>query len=146
MIDEATRDVLQEVVRRESRSLLQYVREVPLWAGPADRIALATVKALAAQEQRAVDDLGRHLQKRKAGLTSLGPYPSGFTTVNDAALHHLLPRLVAEQAAAVTALEADLARVTDPDARAHLEKLLRLKHQHRPELEAFSAQPHTVWK
>lgn len=146
MIDEATRDVLQECVRRESRSLLQYVREVPLWAAPADRIALATLKALALEEQRAVDDLGRYLQKRKAGLTTLGPYPSGFTTVNDAALHHLLPRVVTEQAAATAALEADLTRVADPDARAHLEKLLRLKRQHWPELEALSAHPHTVWK
>jgi hypothetical protein len=146
VIDDPTRDVLQECVRRESRSLLQYTREVPLWAGPADRTALATLKALATEEQRAVDDLGRHLQKRKAGLPALGPYPSAYTTVNDAALHHLLPKIIAEQAGAITALEADLARVADPDARAHLEKLLRLKRQHRPELEGLSSQPHTLWK
>src|SRR5205823_14699403 len=90
-----SRDVLQECVRRESRSLLQYAREVPLWVGRADRPVLAKLKAFAASEQAATDALGQYLQKRKAGLPSLGPYPSSFTTVNDAALNYLLPRLVA---------------------------------------------------
>jgi len=146
VIDEATRDVLQECVRRESRSLLQYTREVPLWAGPADRPILAQLKALAREEQRATDDLGKYLERRKAGVPSLGPYPSPYTALNDAALHHLLPILVQEYKAATDALERDVARVSDPDARLHLEKLLRLKRQHLPELEALSAHPHTVWK
>ena len=76
MIDEPTRDVLQECVRRESRSLLQYAREVPLWVGPADRPVLAKLKAFAATEQAATDALGRYLQKRKAGLPASGPYPT----------------------------------------------------------------------
>jgi hypothetical protein len=146
VIDEPTRDVLQECVRRESRSLLQYAREVPLWVGPADRVPLEKLKALALAEQRAADELGRYLLKKKAGLASLGPYPSAFTTLNDAALHYLLPRLVREQRDAVTALEADLARVADPEARAHLERLLRLKRQHLPELESLTARPHTITK
>jgi hypothetical protein len=146
VIDEPTRELLQECVRRESRSLFQYAREVPLWAGPADRVALAKLKALALAEQRATDELGRFLQKKGAGLVSLGPYPSAYTTVNDAALHHLLPRLVREQRAALAALESDAARVADPAAREHLERLLRLKRQHLPELESLTAQPHSVTK
>jgi hypothetical protein len=146
VIDDVTRDVLQECVRRESRSMLQYAREVPLWVGPADRPVLAKLKGLAAAEQAATDTLGRYLQKRKAGLGHLGPFPSSFTTVNDAALHFLLPRLVEEQRAALAAVEADLARVTDLDAREHLAALAVLKRQHLPELEALSSQPHTIWK
>lgn len=145
MIDEPTRAVLQECVRRESRSLLQYAREVPLWVGPADRPVLAKLRSFAAAEQAATDSLGRYLQKRKAGLPSLGPYPSSFTTVNDAALNYLLPRLVAEQKAAIAVLDADLARVTEPDAHAHLAELLRLKLQHLPELESLSAGPSTKY-
>ena len=117
--------------------MFQYVREVPLWVGPADRPTLAKLKALATAEQAATDALGRYLQKRKAGLPSLGPYPSSFTTLSDAALHHLLPRLVREQRAALTALEADLQRVTDPDVRAYLERMVQLKRQHQPELETL---------
>jgi hypothetical protein len=146
VIDAPTRDVLQECVRRESRSLLQYAREVPLWVGPADRPVLAKLKALAAAEQKATDALGHYLQKRRAGLPSLGPYPSGYTSLNDAAMHHLLPILVQEYRGAVAALEADVARVSEPDARTHLAELLRLKRQHLPELEALSSQPHTTWK
>jgi hypothetical protein len=146
VIDDPTRDLLQECVRRESRSLLQYTREVPLWAGPADRPALAKLKALATAEQAATDALGHYLQKQKVGVPSLGPYPSSFTTLNDSALHHLLPILVAEYRGAIGALEANLARVTDPDARSQLAALFSLKQQHLPELEALTSQPHTTWK
>jgi hypothetical protein len=146
VIDDPTRDLLQECVRRESRSLLQYTREVPLWASPVDRPVLAKLKALATAEQKATDALGRYLQKQKVGLPSLGPYPSSFTTLNDSALHYMLPILVKEYRGAVGALEADLAHVSDPDARAHLADLFGLKRQHLPELEALSSQPHTTWK
>ncbi len=144
MIDDSTRDVLQSCVRRESRSLFQYVREVPLWVSPADRPALAKLQGLATVEQAATDALGRYLQRRRAGLGHLGAFPSGFTTVNDAALHYLLPQLIVEQRAAATALEADLAQVIDADARDHLAGLLQLKRRHLPELDALSTQPHTV--
>jgi hypothetical protein len=143
VIDEPTRDLLQACVRRESRSLFQYVRDVPLWVGPADRPALAKLQGLATAEQTATDALGRYLQRRRAGLGHLGAFPSGFTTVNDAALHYLLPQLILEQRAAATALEADLARVSDADARDHLATLLQLKRQHLPELEGLTSQPHS---
>jgi hypothetical protein len=146
VIDDSTRAVLHACVRRESRSLFQYVREVPLWVGPADRPTLAKLKGLATVEQSATDALGRYLQRKKVGLGHIGAFPSEFTTVNDAALHYLLPKLVQEQRAAAAALEADLARVTDVDARDHLAALLQLKRQYLPELEALSSQPHTVWK
>jgi hypothetical protein len=146
VLDAATQQVLQECVRRESRSLLQYVREVPLWVGPADRPVLAKLQALARAEETETDALGRYLQKGKAGLTSLGPYPSSFTTVNDAALHYLLPRLAAEQRTLIGRLDADLTRIAEPAAHAHLAELLRLKRQHLTELESLSTGPSTVWK
>lgn len=145
MIDEPTRDVLQACVRRESRSLFQYVRDVPLWVGPADRPALAKLKGLATAEQSATDRLGRYLQRLRIGLGHIGAFPSGFTTVNDSALHYILPQLIQEQRAAAGSLEADLVRVTDSDARDHLATLLQLKRQHLPELEALTSQPHTTW-
>jgi hypothetical protein len=138
MIDPTTRSVLQEAVRRESRSLLQYTREVPLWAAPVDRPALAKLKALAACEQAAVDDLGRYLEKHKAGLINLGPYPSQFTTVNDAAMRYLLPVLNREHQAAIKSLETDLANVSDADAKSRLADLIRLKQHHTAKLDALA--------
>jgi hypothetical protein len=125
---------------------LQYVREVPLWVSTADRAVLSKLKEFASAEQAATDALGRYLQKRKVGLSTLGPYPSSFTTVNDSALNHILPRLAAEQRTLTVALETDLARVGEPDASAHLGELLRLKRQHLPELESLTAGPSTIWK
>ena len=58
----------------------------------------------------------------------------------------MLPQLVAEQRAAVKALEADLASVSDPDAKMRLAELVRLKRQHATELEGIASGPHTVWK
>jgi hypothetical protein len=145
-MDAATVQILQECVRRESRSLLQYVSEVPPWVGPADRAVVAKMKALATAEEAATDALGRYLQKRKVGLATLGPFPSSFTTVNDSALQQLLPRLVAEQRALIAALEADVTRVAEPDAQAHVAELLRLKRQHLPELESLSVGPSTTFK
>jgi hypothetical protein len=137
VIDEPTRDRLQECVRRESRSLFQYVREVPVWVSPPDRPTLDKMRAMALDEQAATDDLGRRLQKLRIGVAVMGPYPGSFTTVNDAALHYVLPKLVREQRAAVETLETDLAHVTEPDVRALLERMLGLKRQHSPELEAL---------
>jgi hypothetical protein len=122
---------------------LQYVREVPLWAPPADRTALDKLRSVARAEQAATDALGQFLQKRKIGLPALGPYPMGFVEFNDAALHHVLPLVRREQAAALAALEADLAAVADADARAHLETMVRLKRQHQAELASLSAKPHS---
>ena len=126
MIDEATGERLRALVRRESRSLLQYLREVPPWSGAADKHTVERLRSLAQAEQAATDALGKYLQKRRAGLSHLGPYPAVFTDVNDAALSHLLPKVVREQKEAATALEADAAMVSDADARTLVDRLVHL--------------------
>lgn len=143
MIDAATGERLRRLVRRESRSLLQYLREVPPWYGAADRPAVDKLRALALAEQTATDALGKFLQKQREGVSHLGPYPSVFTDVNDAAIAHLLPRVVREQKEAAAALEADATSVTDPAARALVDRLVHLKQQHLPQLEGLTTHPHT---
>src|SRR5262245_37812181 len=144
MNDATTAPLLQELVRRESRSLFQYVREVPVWVGTADGPALQKLRALAAAELEAIDALGRHLQKRRIGSATLGPFPPEFTDVNDAALHHLLPKLVREQKEAAADVESSLTKLGNDPARHLVERLVRLKRQHLPELEGLSAKPHTI--
>ena len=144
MNNATTAELLQELVRRESRSLWQYVREVPVWVGPADRPTLEKLRGLAAAELQATDDLGRHLQKRRIGLASLGPFSPEFTGVNDVALHYLLPKLVREQKQAAADVEADLTRLGDDPARPLVERLAHLKRQHLPALEGLSAKPHSI--
>jgi hypothetical protein len=144
MNDATTAQLLQELVRRESRSLFQYVREVPVWVGASDRPSLQKLRGLAAAEMEAIDALGRHLQKRRIGLAAIGPFPPEFTDVNDAALHHLLPKLVREQKEAAAEVEAALTKLGDDPARPLVERLVHLKRQHLPELEGLSAKPHTI--
>src|SRR5262245_38035251 len=126
MNDATTAELVRELVRRESRSLMQYVREVPVWVGPADRPALQKLRAMATAERELMDAIGRHLQKRREGLATLGPFPPEFTDVNDAALHHLLPKLVREQKEAATDVEAALTKLGDDPAWPLVERLAHL--------------------
>jgi len=146
VIDDPTRDRMHALVRRESRSLWQYVREVPLWVAGADRVTFGKLRALATAELAAVDALGRMLLARKAALSHLGPFPSEFSSFNDMALKHMLPILVREQRRALADLEADLPHVADPEAAALVKGLVELKRQHLTELEALKAQPHVITK
>ena len=146
MIDGATQDRLQQCVRRESRSLLQYVCEVPMWMGAADRPAGARLRELGQAEQAATDRLAKWLQKRRAGEMFLGPFPSVFTDSNDAALHYILPRVVREHTADVVKLEADAAAIGDPEAKSFVDAMLALKRQNASELANLTAMPHTIFK
>ena len=67
MIDPASQVLLREIVRRESRSLLQYAREVPLWAAPAKRPTLARLHEIARTERYATDGLATWLQRTVRG-------------------------------------------------------------------------------
>ena len=52
MIDPVTKELLHQIIRRESRSLFQYVREVPMWVGTIDRPVLARLRDMASAEER----------------------------------------------------------------------------------------------
>jgi rubrerythrin len=146
MTDALTQLVLRNVLRRESRSLLQYVSESFPWVTPAERDVLAALHRMIADECRGAAALGRFLVRRNLELPYLGTYPMSFTTVNYVSLDYLLPQLAEHQRAAVAELENDLARVTDPEARGQLEQILVMKQRHLTALEkmASSARPQAV--
>ena len=146
MIDGPTRERLEVCVRRESRSLFQYVREVPMWSGPADQAASIRLRQLAQAELDATNLLARWLQKRRTGQLHLGPFPSVYTNNNDAALHYILPRVVLEHGMLLADLERDAAATTDPDARSLVDAMLIQKRKNAPDLASLSAKPHTTFK
>jgi hypothetical protein len=135
VIDAATKAVLHDVVRRESRSVLTYVGDAFPWTAARDGAALERVRALIAAEGEAVAALGKYLTKQRAPVGFLGSYPSSFTTINYLSLEHLLPRLLDFETQALADLERDLAAVHDPQARALVEKLADLKRSHVAVLE-----------
>ena len=139
MIDAGTLERLQECVRRESRSLLQYVSEVPLWAALGDREAFARVRAIGKAQRQAADELAAWLQLSHASIVQLGPFPARFMELNDAAFRYVLPRLIAEHKQLIEQLEADAAATVDPHAKSHLDVMVQLKRAHDVELRALAS-------
>jgi hypothetical protein len=140
MMDEQTQAVLQEALRRESLSELLYVGQAYPWTSARDDAALADLEKVVKEEAVAVAALGRWLTKQRVPVAALGPFPTRFTTLNFLALEHVLPLLVGVERRLVKQLEADLTTIHDPAARAEVQKLLTVKRQHLPRLEALAEQ------
>jgi hypothetical protein len=142
VIDPHTQTLLQDILRRESRSVLMYVAEAYPWTTSMQTKALTDLQQLIAAEREAVACLGRFLVRQRIPLPYLPSYPAHFTTINFVALDFLLPRLIEHERRSIAALERDLASLKDPAARTEVEKLLALKRRHLPQLEELaSVQP-----
>jgi hypothetical protein len=139
VIDAHSQHVLQDLLRRESRSVLIYVAEAYPWTTWAEEKTLADLQRLIAAEREAVACLGRFLVRCRIPLPYLPPYPAHFTTINFLALDYLLPRLIEQERRSIADLERDLAAIKDPAAHAEVEKLLALKRRHLPRLEELAS-------
>lgn len=137
MMSPADAERLQEVFRREYRSLLQYVREASPYAAGADRKLLDEVRRVAAEESDALAGFGDFLASHHVPAPYLGSFPMAFTDLNFVAIRFLLPKLVAEQRQDLAKLEADAAALTDPAARSAVQRLVELHRRHLTELEAL---------
>lgn len=139
MIDAPTQAALVDIVRREGRSLLQYVRDAFPWTQPEEQAAVQQLQQLIADEQRALAGLIRFMQRRHLTPPPLGSYSMDFTNINFISLDNLLPRLVEQQRQATQALERDLARLSEPEAREQVQTILGMKQRHLHILEKMSA-------
>ena len=141
-MDQASRDCLENILRREGRSLFQYVREVPLWVNLHDQNALARLRELANAELRVTEDLALWMQRHGASPIAFGAFPD-FTPYNDAALGYLLPLIVREQKQLLGELRTDRSAINDNEAASFLDKLIALKQSHISQLEALQPGRHT---
>lgn len=145
MQDPRTQARLQAILRRESRSFLQYVRDAFPWTRPEEKEALAQLQTLIGEEQRAIAAFAKFLVRNRILVPHLGYYPVDFTTLNFVSLDHLLPMLLDAEDRCIGDLEKDVNILTDPDSRAEIQKLLDMKRQHRKTLEALTtAHPESV--
>jgi hypothetical protein len=145
VIDAPTQALLQAIVRRESRSLLQYVRDAFPWTSTREHEALGQIQKLIDEELQAAADLNRFLIRHHANTAYLGPYPMSFAAINYVSLDHLLPLVVDNEQQAVARLQSDLTRLADPDARTQVQKILDMKQRHLKVLEGLaSARPEAV--
>jgi hypothetical protein len=142
-MDLASREQLFRILRREGRSLFQYLREVPAWVGLHDRNAFARTRELAGAELEIINGLTKLVQKHHHGMMHLGAFPD-FTSFNDTALNYSLPIIIREQKQLLAELERERSLITDGEAGAQLDQLLVLKRKHVPQLESLQTAPHSV--
>lgn len=140
MLDATTVAILQNIVRRESRSLLQYVRDAFPWVALGEAGALARLQKLIDEELEAAAALNRFLVRRHAPPAYPGTFPMAFTTINFVTLQHLRPLLIDYERKAIAELDRDLVHITDAEARAQVEQLLARKRRHLEALEHLGAE------
>jgi hypothetical protein len=135
MIDAQSRTVLQDLVRREGRSLLQYVSESFPWITPEEQQALATLKAMVREEQEGVAAIARFLYGNRVSPAPLGPFPMNFTNINYISLDHLVPLLIENQRRRIAEMEAAVHGISDAEGRRQAGAFLAVKRQHLQKLE-----------
>src|SRR5438445_8864998 len=104
MLDSRTQTRLQQLLRRQSRSCLQYVSDSFPWTTSEEKPTLAQLQTLIDEERRANAALAKFLTRQRIPVPYLGSYPVAFTTLNFVSLDHLLPILVDTERRAIADL------------------------------------------
>jgi hypothetical protein len=138
MIDSRTQALLQDLVRRASRSMLQYVGEAYPWAPDTDAELLAKVQAVIHEEEEAIEGLAAFLRKKRIPIGYLGSYPQYFTNLNFCSLDYLMPKLLDWQRKWSGVLEQDAALIKDAEADTEVYKLVATARRHLEELQKLA--------
>ncbi|GIW78517.1 MAG: hypothetical protein KatS3mg105_0324 [Gemmatales bacterium] len=138
-MDSSTRQLLQDVFRRESRSFMQYVRDAFPWVPEEERDALDAIDQMSKEEEEAVVELGRFLVRHRVPLPYIGTFPMSFTSFNFVSLDHLLRVLVEHQQRELNQVERDLTCISTSAYRAPVERIVEIKKRHLQELEELAA-------
>jgi hypothetical protein len=139
VIDPQSLAVLQEIVQRESRSLLQYIHDSFPWTSAGEESALIQLRQFAEEERESAAKLGRWLARNRQMVPNLGAYPAGFTTINYVSLDYILPKVAADERKGLARLEQDLAAIGHADARVLVADLIDKKRQHLQTVEELAA-------
>jgi hypothetical protein len=141
MIDARTQERLQGIIRRQSRSLLQYVADSYPWTADGVDDSLGLLRDVIEEDRQATASLGRFLVANHAVPPYLGAYPPDFTDINYVSLDFVLARLVKDERQALAALERERPEIGDLAARALVEQLIDTKRRHLQTLEKLAARP-----
>ncbi len=142
MTDRGLIGVLFDEICRGGRSLLQYAGESYPWARDAAGVGhLTALEHMIRAEQEATAALIKYLQRRHIAPPHLSAYPVHFTNFNFLDVDRLLVLLVEHQGQDVAALEADLRRVDEPEARRLLQHQLEVKRRHLESLQKLIEPP-----
>jgi hypothetical protein len=142
--DSRSFSILQGIVRRESRTLLQYIRDSFPWTPASDESALIQLRQLADEQREETAKLGRWLSRNRQIVPNLGSFPAAFTTINYASLDYVIPKVIADERADLLHMEQDLASITDADARTIAAELVEKKRQHLKAIEELVVAAATI--
>ena len=132
VMDIATANVLQGIVRRESRSLLQYVGESFPWTESREIEAPAKIQELMQEEQTAAVKLGQPAGQKtpSACLPIWGLFLRASPASIIVTLAYLVPLLIDYQKQSIADLERDIVQIADEETAAEVQKILEMKRRH----------------
>ena len=133
-------EILNAVLRRLYRSMLQYVHECWPWTHRGDGTAYPTVLKLREEELEDAKRLAELIVAR-GGAVATGSYPTEFVDTHFLALDYLLDELVRAERRRMEATEADLARLGgDAEAAGLLREILRRELEHLGVLQRLAGE------
>ncbi len=141
MSDARSLEALQQLVRRESRSLMQYMAGAYPWTDASQEAAEHRLRAIIQSERDTLINLTRFLFRHKISPPHSGGYSTDFTSLNFLGLDHLVSLLIAHQQESIAALESELASIPDQECRHIAEKFLAVKKQHLGDLRLLQPEP-----
>jgi len=137
-MESSDQHLLQQIIRREGRSFLQYIGQAFPWSPPGREGEVTAIGIIAAEEQDELSGLVRFMTKNRITPPYLGAYPTAFTSMNFTSIGFLLPVLIQAEHDGIKALEADTARLMDLDARGEVAALLDVKKRHLDDLTGLA--------
>jgi hypothetical protein len=138
MSTDTTLQTLQDLVARETRSVLHYAGDAYPWTTSEHKGALEQLQALIHEEREAVAAISRYVFRHRV-MPTVGGYPVSFTTLNFLSLDALVARLLDYERRSLEQVRADLKHVTDPEARRLVEALAALKEKNVAALARMGA-------
>jgi hypothetical protein len=139
VIDQQSYLRMQNAIRREGRSFLQYAAESFPWTSPSQKSILDRLQGMVQDEQHAVAELSRLLVKNHLTPTSLGTYPAYFTSYNFLSLDKLIGLLITHQKSGIEAMQSDLDGLPNGQCSPLLLTILEKKKKHLDTLETLGA-------
>jgi len=139
VIDAQTYSRLSDIVRRESRTLLQYVGDSYPWITPQEQDVLAQIRTMIEEERQGVADLMRLILRERQSPPYIDSYPASFTSLSFVSLDHLIPLLAANEEEDLNRLERELGALGDPEAKELVKKIVETKRCHFETLQSLAA-------
>lgn len=138
MPDNASNELLNDLMARAYRSLLQYAGECWPWASSDEAAEEQAVREMAAEQKSYVAGIVELLQSRDWSIF-LGNYPD-FTALHYVSLDFLLGRLISDEEELLAEIEAGRHALSgDPEAAGLVAELSSATMRHLAKLREMAA-------